>query len=237
MTPDAHGIAVLVLTILALFLFTRDRIPLESSSLAILIILVVGFELVPYYRDGARALQPSDFFLGFGNEALIAICALMMVGKALETTGALQPLANVVGKAWSTRPVVALLTTLGMAVTENLWLWAAMRFFAGLSSAAGLLLGGALGMVISIIFVILLGLIPVEGNQALEFLGKPTLSWQIAAATALMLGTIGTIARRRASAICQAGRRAPVRSASKRVPTSVRCRGIRSVACGSANRS
>ena len=112
MTPDAHGIAVLVLTILALFLFTRDRIPLESSSLAILIILVVGFELVPYYRDGERALEPGDFFLGFGNEALVAICALMMVGKALETTGALQPLANVVGKAWSTRPVAALLTTL-----------------------------------------------------------------------------------------------------------------------------
>lgn len=112
MTPDAHGIAVLVLTILALFLFTRDRIPLESSSLAILILLVVGFELVPYYRDGVRALEASDFFLGFGNEALVAICALMMVGKALETTGALQPLANVVGKAWSTRPVAALLTTL-----------------------------------------------------------------------------------------------------------------------------
>jgi di/tricarboxylate transporter len=93
-------------------MFTRDRIPLESSSLAILIILVVGFEVAPYYRDGARALAPADFFVGFGNEALVAICALMMVGKALETTGALQPLANVVGKAWSTRPVLALLTTL-----------------------------------------------------------------------------------------------------------------------------
>jgi di/tricarboxylate transporter len=112
MTPDAHGIAVLLLTILALFLFTRDRIPLESSSLAILIILVVGFELVPYVQDGERLLGPADFFAGFGNEALITICALMMVGKALETTGALQPLANVVGKAWSTRPVLALLITL-----------------------------------------------------------------------------------------------------------------------------
>ncbi len=112
MTPDAHGIAVLVLTILALFLFTRDRIPLESSSLAILIILVAGFELIPYYKDGERALAPADFFVGFGNEALVAICALMMVGKALETTGALQPLATVVCKAWSTRPVLALLTTL-----------------------------------------------------------------------------------------------------------------------------
>ena len=112
MTPDVHGIAVLILTVVALFLFTRDRIPLESSSLIILIILVAGFELVPYVKDGETVLGPVDFFAGFGNEALIAICALMMVGKALETTGALQPLATVVGKAWSTRPVLALLTTL-----------------------------------------------------------------------------------------------------------------------------
>lgn len=111
-TLDAHGIAVLILTVVALFLFTRDRIPLESSSLTILIVLVAGFQLFPYMRDGERALAPVEFFAGFGNEALIAICALMMVGKALETTGALQPLANVVARAWSTRPVLALITTL-----------------------------------------------------------------------------------------------------------------------------
>ncbi|MDJ0938444.1 MAG: SLC13 family permease [Woeseiaceae bacterium] len=109
---DAHGVAVLLLTVVALFLFTRDRIPLESSSLAILILLVAGFTLFPYERDGEVLLGAVDFFAGFGNEALVAICALMMVGKALETTGALQPLANVVSKAWATRPVLALLTTL-----------------------------------------------------------------------------------------------------------------------------
>ena len=111
-TPSAHGIAVLVLTVVALFLFTRDRIPLESSSLAILILLVAGFQLVPYAKDGVTMLGPADFFAGFGNEALVAICALMMVGKALETTGALQPLVTIVGRAWTTRPVLALLTTL-----------------------------------------------------------------------------------------------------------------------------
>ncbi len=111
-TPDAHGIAVVVLTVVALFLFTRDRIPLESSSLVILILLLVGFELFPYVKDGQRLLEPVSFFAGFGNEALIAICALMMVGKALETTGALQPLANVVSRVWSSRPMLALLTTL-----------------------------------------------------------------------------------------------------------------------------
>ncbi len=111
-TPDAHGIAVMILTVVALFLFTRDNIPLESSSLAILIILVAGFALIPYEKAGEVVLGPIDFFAGFGNEALVAICALMMVGKALETTGALQPLATIVGKAWSTRPVLALITTL-----------------------------------------------------------------------------------------------------------------------------
>lgn len=111
-TIDVHGVAVLVLTVIALFLFTRDRIPLESSSLTILILLVAGFALFPYERDGVVLVSAVDFFAGFGSEALIAICALMMVGKALETTGALQPLANVVSRAWSTRPVLALLTTL-----------------------------------------------------------------------------------------------------------------------------
>jgi len=109
---DAHGVAVLILTVIALFLFTRDRIPLESSSLTILILLVAGFTLFPYQRDGEVLVSAADFFAGFGNEALVAICALMMVGKALETTGALLPLASVVSRAWSTRPVLALLITL-----------------------------------------------------------------------------------------------------------------------------
>ena len=112
-TPDAHGIAVIALTVVALYLFTRDNIPLESSSLAILIILTAGFTLFPYADvEGNVIVGPVDFFAGFGNEALVAICALMMVGKALETTGALQPLATIVGRAWATRPVLALVTTL-----------------------------------------------------------------------------------------------------------------------------
>lgn len=111
-TPDAHGIAVLILTVVALYLFTRDNIPLESSSLAILILLTAGFQLFPYTQNGEVVVGPVDFFAGFGNEALITICALMMVGKALETTGALQPLVTVVGRAWSSRPVAALLITL-----------------------------------------------------------------------------------------------------------------------------
>lgn len=42
--------------------------------------------------------------------------------------------------------IVALLTTVMMGLTENVWVWGASRFFAGLSSAAGLLLGSGLIM-------------------------------------------------------------------------------------------
>ncbi len=40
--------------------------------------------------------------------------------------------------------IIAILTTIGMGLTENLWVWSLLRFFAGLSSAAGLLLGSGL---------------------------------------------------------------------------------------------
>ncbi len=111
MTPDAHGIAVVVLIITALILFTRDRLPLESSSLAVIIVLVAGFHLFPYEVDGVT-LDPAQFLLGFGNEALVAICSLIIIGKALETTGALQPVARFAGDQWSKRPQIALLLML-----------------------------------------------------------------------------------------------------------------------------
>lgn len=110
-TPDAHGIAVVVLIVAALILFTRDRLPLETSSLAVIIVLVLGFHFFPYETDGI-AVDPADFLLGFGNEALVAICSLLVIGKALETTGALQPVARFAGDQWSRRPKIALLMML-----------------------------------------------------------------------------------------------------------------------------
>jgi di/tricarboxylate transporter len=104
----ANGIAVLVLIVTALYLFTRDRLPLESSSLAVIIALIAGFQLFPYEVDGVP-VDPAQFLLGFGNEALVAICSLIVIGKALETTGALQPVARFAGNQWSKRPKAALL--------------------------------------------------------------------------------------------------------------------------------
>ena len=40
--------------------------------------------------------------------------------------------------------VVAVLSTAGMGLTDNFWLWSVLRFIAGLSSAAGMLIGSGL---------------------------------------------------------------------------------------------
>lgn len=40
--------------------------------------------------------------------------------------------------------ILAVITTAGMGLTTDIWLWSILRFFAGLSSAAGLLLGSGL---------------------------------------------------------------------------------------------
>ena len=119
--PDAHAIAVLLTIVVALFLFTRESIPLETSSLLILIALVVGFEVFPYQSKGIL-LRPSEFFTGFGNEALVTICALMIVGKGLETTGALRPLATLLSRMWATSPLLSLLATLVSAAVLSAFL-------------------------------------------------------------------------------------------------------------------
>ena len=109
--PNHHALAMLLLTVLALVLFTREKIALESSSLFVLVVLIVGFELFPF-SAGPGEVKPSDFFHGFGHEALVAVCALMVAGQALVRTGALEPVARRLGRFWRKAPAIALLATL-----------------------------------------------------------------------------------------------------------------------------
>jgi len=110
-SPDAHAIAVLILTGVALFLFTREKIPLESSSLFVLVALTIGFKLFPYESQG-RSLEVSELFYGFGHKALVAVCALMIVGQGLVRTGALEPVGRYLARLWRRGPLISLLATL-----------------------------------------------------------------------------------------------------------------------------
>ena len=109
--PNAHAAAVLFLTVFALILFTREKIPLESSSFLVLIALAVGFELFPFQVDG-RVLHAVEFFHGFGHEALVAVCALMIAGQGVVRTGALEPVGRGLARLWKISPNVSLLLTL-----------------------------------------------------------------------------------------------------------------------------
>ena len=109
--PDQHAIAVLALIIIALILFTRERIPLETSSLLVIAVLAVGLELFPYQYDG-HVLHSIELFSGFGHEALIAVCSLMIAGQGLVRTGALEPIGRSLAKLWRISPLISLLLTL-----------------------------------------------------------------------------------------------------------------------------
>jgi di/tricarboxylate transporter len=112
--PNAHTIAVLSLTAIALFLFSREKIPLETSSLTVLALLAFGFELFPYQGSAGR-VHAVDFFSGFGHQALVAVSALMVAGYGLVRTGALEPVGRTLAKLWSDRPKISFLLTLVIA--------------------------------------------------------------------------------------------------------------------------
>ncbi|MDP6374888.1 MAG: SLC13 family permease [Pseudomonadales bacterium] len=105
--PNAHAVAAMALTVIALYLFSRDRLPLEVSSLGIVTVLTVGFTLLPYEN-----LNPTEFFAGFGHEALIAVCALMVLGQGLVATGALEPVGRVLSRAWGSMPFLSFAATM-----------------------------------------------------------------------------------------------------------------------------
>ncbi len=106
-----HAYVVMGLVVLALILFASERIPLASTSLLILVLLSLLFEVFPYdSADGP--LRASDLFLGFGHQALVAVCALMIAGQALVRTGALEPIGRQLARWWGRAPLLSFFATL-----------------------------------------------------------------------------------------------------------------------------
>ena len=112
--PNNHALAVLLITVLALYLFRREDTPLETSSLAVIAILCVMFTLFPFHLDGNH-FEPSSLFFGFGHEALVTVCSLMIIGHGIVRTGALEPIGRYLAKLWKISPTLSLLITLVLA--------------------------------------------------------------------------------------------------------------------------
>lgn len=110
--PNYHALGVLLLVLLALGLFSRNRIAIQTSSLVVLAVLTLGFQLFPYVGPDGTRLSPTDFFAGFGHQALIAICALMILGQGLIRSGALEPVGRLLATSWRKSPALSMLATL-----------------------------------------------------------------------------------------------------------------------------
>lgn len=117
--PSTHAILVMALTVLALVLFTRERIALESSSLFILFALALGFALFPYQSGNGETLNGLAFFQGFGHPALIAISGLMVASYGLIRTGALDPATRALARLWTVHPRLSFVLTLSFTAVVS----------------------------------------------------------------------------------------------------------------------
>jgi len=110
-SPSFHAVSVILITIGAFLLFTRDRISLEASCLIVLVTLVAGFELFPLEVDG-RNFPGIRMLAGFGNEAVITIALLLILAKGVELCGGFATIGQFLVHLWRKDSHIALLITL-----------------------------------------------------------------------------------------------------------------------------
>jgi hypothetical protein len=85
--PSLHAVAALALTAATFWALARGRMRIELICLLLIAVLAVGFNFFPL--DGENHYTGMEIaFGGFGHEALVAICCLMILGRGLAVTGA-----------------------------------------------------------------------------------------------------------------------------------------------------
>ena len=108
---DWHAGGVLAITFGTFYLFAKERLPVQSTALLALLALMLVFGIFPYDRID-RPLGPEQFLAGFGHTALVTICFLMVLGRGLVATGALEPFVRWLSRVWSFTPSFAFLLVL-----------------------------------------------------------------------------------------------------------------------------
>ena len=112
--PSLHAVAMIAITIVVFFLYTRPWIRMEFVSLLLLTMLLLMFYAFPYDGRGG-SLTDLEVFRAFGHPALVAICSLMILGRGLTMTGAMDPAIRLLGKLWKSNATLGLLVTLLVA--------------------------------------------------------------------------------------------------------------------------
>ncbi len=112
--PSFHAVAAMAVTIAMFVAFARGRMTTEIVSLLTIAVIAVGLYFFPLVGTG-----PTDglvlAFSGFGHYALITICSLMIMGRGLVVTGALEPAARFLEKVFKINLQLGLLVSLLLA--------------------------------------------------------------------------------------------------------------------------
>ncbi|EDL47996.1 SLC13 family permease [Erythrobacter sp. SD-21] len=118
--PSYHAIAAMVLTVAMFIAFARGRMSIEIVSLLTIAVIAVGLYFFPL-----EGQSPTDglaiAFGGFGHYALITICALMILGRGLIVTGALEPAARVLERIFKFNLQIGLLVSLILAFVLSMF--------------------------------------------------------------------------------------------------------------------
>lgn len=118
--PSYHAIAAMVITVAMFVGFVRGRMSIEIVSLLTIAVIAVGLYFFPL-----EDTRPTDglalAFEGFGHPALITICALMIMGRGLVVTGALEPAARFLERMFKINLQFGLLVSLLIAFTLSMF--------------------------------------------------------------------------------------------------------------------
>lgn len=113
--PPYHALGAMVLTLAMFIAFARGRIATEIVSLVTIVLIALGLFFFP--MEGESATQGLALaFSGFGHPALITICALMVMGRGLVVTGALEPATRLLATVWKLNKHLGMLVSLLLAM-------------------------------------------------------------------------------------------------------------------------
>ena len=113
--PSWHAVASMLLATAMFYGFASGKARVEIISLMTIGVMALGlyfFPLPGMVASDGLALA----FGGFGHHALITICALMILGRGLVVTGALDPAARALNLVWKMNRQIGLLVTLVIAL-------------------------------------------------------------------------------------------------------------------------
>lgn len=109
----------MIATVVMFVAFARGRVSIEIVSLLTIAVIAVGLYFFPLPNtQSTDGLELA--FSGFGHHALITICALMIMGRGLVVTGALEPAARFLERMFKFNLQLGLLISLLIAFTLSM---------------------------------------------------------------------------------------------------------------------